>query len=263
MTAERPLIRQLRQALQDRHSRIADRYLSAWGGLASDLSGLQEPAAGQLDDGYGLRHLADHLHAAGRQLDLHRLLACQRIQPAADPGISPRHVNVWFTARDRAGDLAGYLRDVQQAWKAATAATRREVSSGGSPAGLGLEIRYALIASSMVSLAVALPIPLITALTERRLWPPAQALAYSRQLPDPGQRTSALAALRPLLPPDQQHPVLAEALAAARQISPEYRRAQVLAALAPQLPADQRQQVWAEALAAARQISYEYRRAQV
>lgn len=41
MTAERPLIRQLRQALQDRHSRIADRYLSAWGGLASDLSGLQ------------------------------------------------------------------------------------------------------------------------------------------------------------------------------------------------------------------------------
>lgn len=84
----------------------------------------------------------------------------------------------------------------------------------------------------MASLAAALPIPLITALTERRLWPPAQALAYARQLPDPGRRASALTALRPLLPPDQQHPVLAEALTAARQITHGDYRAKMLAALA-------------------------------
>ena len=259
MTAERPLIRQLRQALRERQSQIAHRYLSAWGGLDSNLTRLHEPADGQLDDGYGLRHLAGHLHAAGRLADLHLLLACQRIEPAVGSGISPRHLNVWFAARDQAGDLGGYLRDVQLAWQAATAATRQDINSGGSASGLGLEIRYALITASMVSLAAAVPTPLITALIKHRLWPTAQALAYSRQLPNPAQRASALAALLPHLAVDQQHRVLAEALAAARQISDEDRRAQALTALAPQLPAD----LLAEALHAARRISDEDRRAQV
>ena len=52
-------------------------------------------------------------------------------------------------------------------------------------ASLGLETRYALISSSLVSLAATLPLPLITALTEHRLWSPAQALAYSPPAPRP------------------------------------------------------------------------------
>jgi hypothetical protein len=261
MSAERPLIRQLHQALRERHSRIGDRYLSAWGGLATDVSGLRAPTAGDLDDGYGLRHLASHLLAAGRSRDLHRLLACQWTQPSVDPALSPRLINAWFTARDRSGDLVSYLKDVELAWQAAATATRQELSSGGADVALGLELRYALITASIVSLASTVPIPLIAALTEHRLWAPAQALAYSRQLPDPAQRASALIALHPFARPDQQHPAMSDALTAARQITDRHRRAQVLAALAPLLRAEQQRQVWAESLAAVRHLTDKDRRA--
>ncbi|MGD0063932.1 MAG: hypothetical protein ABSB76_10885, partial [Streptosporangiaceae bacterium] len=294
MTAERALVRQLHQALEARHNEIADRYLSAWGGLATDLPGLHELTAGQLDDGYGLRHLAAHLGAAGRLGDLHRLLSCQWTQPAVGTGSASRYVNTWFMARDRAGDVAGYVQDVQLAWQAATACARQEADGEPDTAGLGLELRYALIAASMVSLANSLPVPLVTALFEHHVWPPAQALAYSRQLADPGNRASSLAALQPIVPAGQQRSVLSEALAAARQIKHqsaraqglaalEHRmpaglltealdsarqiirqpyRAQLLAALAARLPTGQRQ-VWTEALTAARSITDEPFRAEV
>jgi hypothetical protein len=257
MTAERALVRQLHRALEARHNKIADRYLSAWGGLATDLPGLHELTAGQLDNGYGLRHLAAHLGAAGRLDDLHRLLSCQWTQPAVGTGSASRYVNTWFMARDRAGDVAGYLQDVRLAWQAAHA--RQEADGEPDAAGLGLELRYALIAASMVSLADSLPVPLITALVEHHVWPPAQALAYSRQLADPDRRASSLATLQPIVPPDQQRSVLAEALAAARQITDESDRIQALAALVLRLPAD----LLTEALDIVRQISSEPFRAQL
>ena len=110
MTAEWALVRQLHRALQARHSEIADRYLSSWGGLATDLAPLQELTAGDLDGGYGLRNLAAHLSAAGRPGDLHRLLSCQWAHPVAGTGQPSRFVNAWFTACDRAwrpGRLSG------------------------------------------------------------------------------------------------------------------------------------------------------------
>lgn len=88
----KPLIQQLRRAVHARHNQIADRYLSTWGGLASHLSSLHQPAAGQLDSGYSLRHLTTHLSAADRPDDLHRLLACQWTPPVtgvdSPPGMS-------------------------------------------------------------------------------------------------------------------------------------------------------------------------------
>lgn len=116
-------------------------------------------------------------------------------------GLSPRYVNAWFTAHDRAGDLAGYLRDVQLAWQLAQTATRRELATGGVAPSLGVETRYALITASLVSLATSLPLPLIIALTTHRRWPHAQALAYIRQLPDPADRAFGLTAVLPVLPP--------------------------------------------------------------
>jgi hypothetical protein len=259
-----PLIRQLRQALTERHGQIADYYLSAWGGLTAGLPALDRldpvdglPAARPSPDGggYGLRHVAGHLLGAGRPGDLQELLACQW----ARPGTAAGHANAWFTARDRAGDLAGYLRDVQLAWQAATdsgggrpqAAPAPAPPGPGDPAGPGLEIRYALVTSSVANLAATLPVQLITALAEHGVWPAAQALAYSRQLSDPDRRAAALTGLGPLVPPAQQPAVLAEALAAARQIANPDDQVEALAALAPKLPAGEQPAIWAEALAVA------------
>jgi WD40 repeat protein len=59
---------------QEIHGLIAERYLSAWGGLASGLPALTNADQQSLDNGYGLRHLATHLHAAGQIERLNQLL---------------------------------------------------------------------------------------------------------------------------------------------------------------------------------------------
>jgi hypothetical protein len=64
----------LRAATVHAHSRIADHYLTAFGGLGSGLSRLAaDPGLVRADDGYPLRHLARHLVGAGRTSDLRRL----------------------------------------------------------------------------------------------------------------------------------------------------------------------------------------------
>jgi len=60
-TAEESFIQELSGATTKAHGRVADRYLTAWGGLAKALPGLQEAAKRDIDGGYGLRHLARHL----------------------------------------------------------------------------------------------------------------------------------------------------------------------------------------------------------
>jgi len=62
-TTEAALVDELAAATRQAHTRIADRYLGAWGGLEASLPGLQDPAKRDLDGGYGLRHLAAHLYA--------------------------------------------------------------------------------------------------------------------------------------------------------------------------------------------------------
>ena len=249
-----PLIRQLRRALTERHGQIADYYLSAWGSLAAGLpdldalDALDRPAAGPRGpddaDGYGLRHLADHLLAAGRPGDLHQLLACQWNRPG-----TAGTANAWFTARDRVGDLAGYLRDVRLAWQAAAGTgDAQPPADRDDPDGPGLEIRYALITSSVADLAATLPVELIIALARHGVWPAAQALAYSRQLDVPSRRAAALTALGPLVPPAQQHAVLDEALAAARQVPNLDDQVEALAAVAPLLPPAEQKPVWDETL---------------
>jgi len=92
-------IGKLSEATRDRHRQIANRYLIAWGGLEKGLPDLVNHR--DLDNGYGLRHLAAHLEASGRAEELHCLLRLETVQGR----------NLWYEAKEGRGDVAGYLKD--------------------------------------------------------------------------------------------------------------------------------------------------------
>jgi hypothetical protein len=200
----------LAAACRDAHHRVCDRYLAAWGGLDSHLQGLAaDLRLGEMDRGYALRGLTWHLQAAGREGDLHRLLAC-----------SSQGRNVWFAAHDYAGDVTGYLRDVGRARSSARQ--------------LGSQLRYALIEASIASMSTALPPGLLGELVATRLWSSSRAFSYIERMADEQLQAQALARLTSELPGE----LLGRALATAFKCRRDTNRATALEALIPRLPSD-------------------------
>lgn len=237
-TAERTIVRRIAEATVTAHGRIADRYLQAWGGFANSLEGLLDTQLAGMDGAYGLRHLAVHLIAGEREEELHRLLwtgwGSEEV-PAAPGG---RVVNAWREVHERAGYLPVYVSDVARAWALAERQSQRLLTAGQDAATLSLELRYALLATSVRSLAANIPPALLLGLIQRRKLSPGQALAYARQAPEPVDRAEALLTLSATIPEPLRSDVLHEALAAARSIDDEQLRAGSLARLAPFLPAE-------------------------
>jgi hypothetical protein len=256
---------ELARATKEVHDHIAERYMEAWGGLETGLPGLRDEGTRDLDGRYGLRCVAFHLVAAGREEDLHRLLRLEWQEDSAA-------TNAWFAARDVVADLSGYLGDVATGWQAAEEASRRELERGEQAASIGLELRYALLTASVGSLAGGLPVALLAALVEKGMWTVERAHGYAHQVRDPAHRAAALGSLAPRLPDRERTRALADALAAVRAIGSERQpseavsaaewiaqsRANALAALAPQLPED----LLPEALAVAQTIRNDLNRSQ-
>ena len=132
------------------------------------------------EDGYIHRHLTAHLRGAGQIHAIHPLL-----WEEADGG-----GNGWYQARERLGQPAGYLADVATAWQVADA----------DPPAYALQVRYALIVTTLNSLAANVPIPLLRRLLAAGLWSPEYALGYVHQIADLPARAAALAAMTPNLP---------------------------------------------------------------
>ena len=179
---------ELASACRDAHRRICNRYLEAWGGLDDNLPNLEaDPELGGLDGGYALRWLTSHLLAAGREFDLHYLLAC-----------GPHGRNIWFAAHDHTGDVAGYLRDVDHA--------------RGSAERLGTQLRYVLLQASIASLSTALPPVLVGELVARGQWTAARALSLIERMTDEQRRAQALAGIASCLSEELLGPALGVAL---------------------------------------------------
>ncbi|MEU4419927.1 hypothetical protein AB0F81_04835 [Actinoplanes sp. NPDC024001] len=158
------------------------------------------PAARPLSDlsTYELRHLVPHLAGAGRNADLHRLLA----MPDGDRNA------LWRELDDR-DDPQGFLNAV------AVAVARREaLDSIGTH--LPEAVRYALYAGSVRSLSETIPAPLLVRAVTCRVLEPRQALAYARQILSPGRRAATLALLHRELPEPDRNEVVGEAVDAAR-----------------------------------------------
>lgn len=172
------------------HSLVADHYLKAWGGLEAGLPELWSPAYLPPDSNYGLRHIVSHLEMARRHQDMHLLLGIE----------TPDQRNLWHAVKDSAGDIDGYIFDISHAFTMcaeAIAAEQRDKLGQCT----GLLCRYALIHSSINSLAKTVPPRLMLALVKKGLWSHEKGLTYIsigsyRDL----ERTYALTNLIPVLP---------------------------------------------------------------
>lgn len=235
------------RAATDAHARIADHYLTAFGGLREGLPVLAaDPSIACQDDGYALRHLAEHLERARRAENLDMLLACERPAPARG--------NVWHAAHERAGTLGDYRTDIDRARRRAATSTDRDVELGRLAPGLALELRYVMIDSAIRTLTTNVPRVLIARLVGSGLWSPERGLFYARQPSDLGERAAALAALVPHLPEHDRPAVTREAMAAAGQRGGAYGRAWAFTALLDELPEPHPDQLAIDALAAVAEV---------
>ncbi|MGF1482607.1 MAG: hypothetical protein ACFB4I_24550 [Cyanophyceae cyanobacterium] len=160
---------------------------------------------------------------------------------------TPAGENAWYWQYDRQGKVANYVKDVARAWRIAEATWAENAAES-----ISLQMRYALIATSLNSLAENIPPELIRALLEKKIWEPAQGLAFVRQSKEASRQAEGLKAIIEYLPPS----LLPEALEVARGIGDEIFRARAIAGLALRLP-----EVFSEALAAAREFKDESLRA--
>lgn len=155
-------------------------------------------------DRYILNYLGRHLAAAERWDELHKL-----VTEGSTEWLD------WAEAhRSLKGSYAGFLSDLALAW------AHVDAEPGADHVVAGRQLRYALIESTLHSLANNLPGALLVALIQHQIagWTPATALAYILQMPDERQRGAGLLALAPFLSPD----LWPEALAAGFEIQEEF-----------------------------------------
>ena len=280
--------------VRELHTCLADAILRRWGGLDSGLpvlraSHLEEPA-----ERYGVLNLTAHLEAAGREDNIHQLLALESAVAAAFG--HPRRVeNTWYAVHERIGETIAYSADVRLAHELAKAAADEAFTAGGPPPGIGLEIRYALVSASISNITASLPPRLIAALVDDGHWTAGEGLKHARLLPAAEAKARALADLLAWLnraqragagsgapaalvsavatapgagpgpaaePPHRAAEIAAEAVAAARAIDEPPARASMLTELAGQVPRSDRASVVAEAWEAVTGIQGERARAQ-
>ena len=272
------------------HSRVADIYLSSFGGLDAALPVLAgNPAAAGIDDGYPLRHLARHLHHGERQEDLNRLLTTAYQARNGTIG------NVWFAADDHAECLSSYLLDLARGRDASARSTDLSRAEGKAAPTLGAEIRYVLMGASVISRTTKISTKLLELLIRSGMWSPARAFDHVRRLADPADRVAALIAIHASqnaypksmiiaealadtatipggdaraealadLAPHLSADLFDQALAAATTIADDESRAEALTGLAPYLPDSQQSDALAQALTAAAAITHDYSRADV
>ncbi|MBR8832807.1 MAG: hypothetical protein DSM106950_01870 [Stigonema ocellatum SAG 48.90 = DSM 106950] len=170
------------------------------------------------NDGYIHQHLVWHLEKAKKVEEIHSLLREE----------SKTGANGWYEACDRLGQTANFVSDVVRAWRLA------EEMFEKNPSSISLQVRYALIQSSINSRAKNIPPTLLAALVEKKRWTVNQGLAYARQIPDPGQQAEALVRLARFLSSPEQ--IQQEALNIALAIQHPENRGQVLEKLTPHLP---------------------------
>jgi hypothetical protein len=230
-SAERSFVERLSIAYRAAHARIADRYLTAWGGLQEGLPGLHDgDGAETLDGGYGLRHLVHHLVHASADSVLHGLMQLEWPRAeAVDPMESSPAANAWYETHRARRAFAGYALDVQRAWARAEHAP----ADPTGPRSIALELRYALVAASVNSVAGNVPTELLLLLIDDDLATTAQALELAREITDARSRAEALTALVPRLTGEVRQQAVREALASVQLVPDEYWRAGELVRLAP------------------------------
>lgn len=204
--ADRELTQRMAAALAAAHSTIADRYLTSWGGLEADLHLASDPQVAMLDDGYGLRHLINHLCDAGRFHDAEQLIWMEAGRGAG---------SVWWSLKARHLGLSAYRRDIGRMIDAAP-----DAADGGHCVRLAL----VWILVSLSSYVARLPAAALPRLVERGLLGLDEAWANIELLPDAEQRAEALIHLATVAGADRAPDVEAAVVRALGHIEDDYWR---------------------------------------
>jgi hypothetical protein len=172
--------------------------------------------------------------------------------------------NTWYSVHERIGEIVAYSADVRLAWNVAKAAADRAFAAAEPVAGIGLEIRYALLSASISSITASIPPELIVALVADGHWTSGEGFKHARMLPTAAAKAKALTGLLALpgYTAEIATEIAAEAAAAARAIDESVGRASALTALAARASAPDRKAAATEAWDAVRGIRREDSRAQ-
>jgi hypothetical protein len=138
------------------------------------------------DDGYIYNQLIWHLEKAGKIAEIHQLLREETAEGH----------NGWYSKCEKEAKTATFIKDVSRAWQLAEEHFIENPSES-----IGLQVRYALITTSLNSLAGNIPPELIALLIQHEIWTPAQGLAYVRQNQDDGKQAAGLRKIIPYLTP--------------------------------------------------------------
>jgi hypothetical protein len=220
--------------VRDLHTQMATVFLDRWGGLEERLPKLRAIRSWGAVDRYGLGRCVQHLVAGDHAGTVHHLLAADWPTTPALAG-APRADNAWYLAHEHAGQPAAYLDDIRHALELAEQATDDALRQDEPATSIGLELRYALITASIVSIAARILPAVLVALVDKQRWTPARALSYARQLPSPDAKAQVLSGLAPHFLAEE----LTTALELAHTITKPGSLAQALTSLAPYLPPDQ------------------------
>jgi hypothetical protein len=238
------------------------------------------------DDGYLYNHLVYHLKATQNYPELKTLF--------------DNHEWLHVRVPQSGYTYEGYIADVMTAWKDfADLETQRQIEAKEEPMAFADCLRYALIRTSLNSLAGNYVPELVVRAVETGLWTARRALSVVANVPDAEQkaklytsllqtgklseteremaaknglltvaaiqdeesRARALGALAPYLAEETRVQALTQGLAAALAIQDKEHRARALAALARHLTGEAREQALTQGLAAALAIQREEARA--
>ncbi len=204
------------------------------------MPGLRDDTA-LLDDGYGLRQLIPHLVAATSDAVVHALMELE--WPDGGAPATEAAANSWYEAHRSRRAFAGYALDVERAWaQAERSAAGSATGSDGDqvPTGqraLSLELRYALMAASVNSVAGNVSAELLAMLVDTGQFSTAQGWDLARQVTDARPRAEALTTLADRLAGPERDTALREALAAVGAVPDGYWQAGELVRLIGVLPA--------------------------
>lgn len=137
------------------------------------------------DDGYIYDHLTWHMKKAECVDSIHQLLREE----------NESGQNGWYSVCENLGKTAIFLTDVTHALKLA----EHEFESNPGMA-VGLQLRYALIVSSLNTISSKIPSKLFNILVNRKVWTPSQGLVYANQIQYLPQRVVTLSELSSYFP---------------------------------------------------------------
>lgn len=171
-------------------------------------------------DGYFYGHLVYHLLEAGRAAELHELLT----------GETAEGRNAWYEAKESKSDLASYMADVRRAWRQAEDEYPR-LEDEARRLNVGQQIGYALIVSSVNSLAQNVPAHLLASLVKADVWSASRVMAYARQVPDDEQRADTMIQLFPYVGEKERENWFLETMTTIRKLHDERARGERLRSL--------------------------------